>query len=549
MVIKLLNFFYPGKRWPRLLSKAERPQSPRQQLGVVFDVVQLSRTFKDSKTFVDLVPRKKPKRIIKDYHKQYGTQLDIARFLRDHFTAPPPLPEPHVEEGGESAPIRVRDFIERMWMVLARNADHPNKHSSLLGLPERYIVPGGRFREIYYWDSYFTMLGLRESGNVDLIEAMVRNFAYMVSRYGFIPNGNRSYYLTRSQPPVFALMVALLAELQGEHVLDEFRPLVVKEYKYWMRGESRAAFVKKTADAAEHVVRMPDGEILNRYWDSSISPREESFAEDIEVGRHLDDPAEFYRNMRAGAESGWDFSSRWFGDAGGRESIRVTDVVPVDLNVFLFLTEELIARMYQRVGKFKLSGRYNDMAFARREAVQKYFWDESSGWFYDYIHSERKINRKPTIAGIMPLFGGIATAEQASGAIEMVSQKFLRPGGVATTLETTGEQWDSPNGWAPLVYLAVSGLERYGAHDLAYEIAMRWCGLNISVYQKTGRLLEKYNVEEVEALAAGGEYELQDGFGWTNGVLLSLMNRYHIYNEMPDDVELPEVSVMHEAEH
>ncbi len=539
MVSKFFDLFRPRVRWPKLLSKTERPPSPREQFGVVFDVVQLSHTFADSKSFVDMIPRMKPRTILKHYHRQYGTQLDITRFVRDHFIAPPALPEPEAPAENESSALKVREHIDRMWEVLTREADRPNKYSSLLGLPNNYIVPGGRFREIYYWDSYFTMLGLRESGKDELIEQMVRNFAYLISRFGFIPNGNRTYYLSRSQPPVFAHMVALLAEIRGEHIFDEFKPFVVQEYKYWMRGGERASFVKGDSEAAEHVVRMQDGEIMNRYWDSSISPREESFAEDVEIGRHIDESANFYRNMRTGAESGWDFSSRWFADGGGRSSIRITDLVPVDLNIFLFQTEELLSRMYQREGKFKLSARYDTLASSRRTAIQKYLWDEESGWFTDYVHSEKRRVAKPTLASVFPLFGGIATTEQATRVIEMIEEKFLRPGGVVTTLETTGEQWDAPNGWAPLIYITVMALERYGAQELAHEIALRWCSLNISVYEKTGLLLEKYNVEDVESLAAGGEYAVQDGFGWTNGVLLALMNKYHIYKEVPSDVTVP----------
>ncbi len=547
MARNILNFLWSRDAWPKLLPTTERPLSPREQFGVVFDVVQLSHVFADSKTFVDLIPRRKPRTIIKNYYKQYGTQLDIMRFIRDHFITPPMLSEPAVPSEGAPIALKVREYIEHMWGVLTREADRPNRFSSLLDLPHNYVTPGGRFREIYYWDAYFTMLGLRESGKDDLIEDMVRNFAYMISRYGFIPNGNRTYYLTRSQPPVFSLMVALLAEIRGEQVFDEYRLLMVKEYKYWMRGSERQAFVKGISHTSEHVVRMPGGELLNRYWDSSISPREESFGEDVAVGRRIDESANFYRNMRAGAETGWDYSSRWFADGGGRESIRVTDLVPVDLNCLLLLTEELLSRVYQREGKFNLSARYDKLSQARRDAIQKYLWDEDAGWYGDYIHSEKRLNTKPTIAGLYPLFAGAATTEQAARVIEAVEEKFLRPGGVATTLETTGEQWDAPNGWAPMVYMTVMGLERYGAHELAKEIALRWCTLNISVFEKTGLLLEKYNIEDLESLAAGGEYELQDGFGWTNGVLLTLMNKYHIYEKIPAGVELPEISEMHEA--
>ena len=529
MYRKFLSYILPRAIYIEHFSAQERPKSPREVLGSIFDVVQLSRVYKDSKTFVDMSPKKRLRKIQKDYNKHYGTQLDLKRFVRDHFEAPPALPEPEAVKEGQASTREIRQYIDLMWDVLEREPDRKDFNSSLLPLPHRYVVPGGRFREVYYWDSYFTVLGLRESGKYEVIEDILRNFAFLIGEYGFIPNGNRSYYITRSQPPVFALMVELLSQIKGEAIIQEFRPFIAKEYKFWMRGKDVSLFDKQKVHAAEHVVRMPDGELLNRYWDTSIAPREESFREDVELGRVHEESANFYRSIRAGAASGWDFSSRWFKDGEGLDSIRTTDMVPIDLNVLLLLTEEFMAQQYQREAKYVLCSKYTAKAAARREAIQKYLWDEEAGWFGDYVISEGKTNtHRPTLAGMFALFGGVATAEQATRMIENLEEKFMRPGGVVTTLENTGEQWDAPNCWAPLVYVTVLGLERYGAHELAHEIARRWCSLNIAVYEETGLLLEKYNVEDPAVLAGGGEYELQDGFGWTNGVLITLMNKYHI---------------------
>jgi alpha,alpha-trehalase len=416
-----------------------------------------------------------------------------------------------------------------MWDVLTREADTVSQGSSLLPLPHRYIVPGGRFRAIFYWDSYFTMLGLKESGRVDLIEDMVKNFAHLIMTYGFIPNGNRSYYMTRSQPPMFAHMVALLASIKGDAVYRTYLSALVKEYDFWMHGSTHdAAFKHNKTNTAEHVVRMPDGEILNRFFDSADTPREEGFAEDVEAARHVENPKEFYRNMRAGAESGWDYSSRWFEEGGSRDTIRIIDIVPVDLNALMMMVEEIIATAYQSAGKTAQAEKMQGKAEARAQALQKYFWNEERGWYCDYLLHEKKQSSSLSLAGMFPLFAGIATQEQADATTTTLMQQFLRPGGLATTLVTSGEQWDAPNGWAPLHYVAVIGLERYGHTEHAKDIAQRWCKLNIAAFETTGALLEKYNVEDQNALATGGEYALQDGFGWTNGVLLSLMNRYGI---------------------
>lgn len=507
----------------------ERPDSPREVFGAIFDVVQLSQTFKDSKTFVDAIPKKRPWRIARNYRKQYGTQLDIRRFVEDHFTMPPMYGSTESTQHETNSTIAVREHIGNMWDMLTREPDDKKKHSSLLPLPHSYIVPGGRFREIYYWDSYFTILGLREDCKNELIENIIKNGAHLIDTYGFIPNGNRTYYLTRSQPPVFAMMVELLAEINGEQALVEYLPTIEAEYRYWMSGAAASKFESGSKKANKHVVRMRDGEILNRYWDESISPREESFIEDLALGRTITKSASFYRNVRACAESGWDFSSRWLKDTEDRTSIRTIDIVPIDLNILMLRMEEILSRAYRIKGRPKTSQKYDALAQERRDAIQKYMWHEEEGWFFDYVHSEEQQSAKKTIAAAFALFAGVATAEQAGRIANSMREHFLRAGGIGTTLEHSGEQWDIPNGWAPMQYVAVIGLDRYGETELAEEIATRWCKLNISLYEKTGILFEKYDIENTDALAGGGEYQVQKGFGWTNGVLLALMNKYHMY--------------------
>jgi alpha,alpha-trehalase len=171
--------------------------------------------------------------------------------------------------------------IKNLWGALRREPDKKIEGSSLLPLPHPYIVPGGRFREIYYWDSYFTMLGLKESGQVDMIENMIKNFAYLIETYGHIPNGNRSYYIGRSQPPFFAAMVQLLAAIKGDKVYVSFLPALAREYTFWMNGSSTL----KTGQAYRRVVKLKDGSILNRYWDDSNVPRQESWREDFETAK------------------------------------------------------------------------------------------------------------------------------------------------------------------------------------------------------------------------------------------------------------------------
>ena len=198
----------------------------------------------------------------------------------------PVTPSVKVEEG-----LSLKAHIEQLWDVLQRKADTKQPHSSLLPLPEPYIVPGGRFREIYYWDSYFTMLGLMESKRYNLVENMLDNFKFLIDEYGHIPNGNRSYYLSRSQPPFFALMVDLLAQKKGETIYKKYYSALQKEYNWWMQGEADL----KNGEAFRRVVRLDDGSILNRYWDDKRAPREESYAEDVATFAKTRDSHHFYQ--------------------------------------------------------------------------------------------------------------------------------------------------------------------------------------------------------------------------------------------------------------
>ena len=422
----------------------------------------------------------------------------------------------------------IATHIKNLWQVLKRNPDKALEGSSLLPLTNAYIVPGGRFREIYYWDSYFTMLGLQESNEYEMIENMINNFAYLITTYGHIPNGNRSYYLSRSQPPFFSLMVGLLAEKKGDEVYKTYLPSLQKEYDYWM---------DKTANT-KHAVLMPDGSTLNRYYDADDAPRQESYKEDFEVATKTS--ARLYpesqiikfknvsRDLRSGAESGWDFSTRWFADGKNISTIQTTNLIPVDLNGLLFHLETTLATANKIAGNMAQANSFNALATKRKKAINKYCFNASTNWYYDYNIITKKQSTIMTAAGISPLFFNVAAKEKASAIAKTLQTNFVKPGGVVTTLTTSGQQWDAPNGWAPLQWMAVKGLENYNQQALAKNIAKRWVSLNIKVFKETGKLMEKYNVVNINLPAGGGEYAGQDGFGWTNGVLLKMLTTYDL---------------------
>jgi alpha,alpha-trehalase len=493
----------------RSLAAPVHPATPDQIFGQLFVDVQEAHVFPDQKTFPDAVPLGAPATILRDYATAKGVAgFDLRRFVLEHFAVP--------QERAVSVPRApdIEAHINELWTLLRRAPDRRVPGSSLLPLPDPYIVPGGRFREIYYWDSYFTMLGLRESGREDLIESMVDNFAYELATFGLIPNGNRTYYLSRSQPPFFALMVEFLAAKKGDSVYAHYRDALAAEYAYWM----------DRTFPTQHVVKLSDGSVLNRYWDRRDSPRQEAFVNDMAAAREATraQPGQVYRDLRSAAESGWDFSSRWFADGRSLSTIETTNILPVDLNCLLWQLETTLGRAYRVSGDAAKAAELARAAERRQQSILATFWSEKDGFFCDYDLRARHPRSNLTLAGVAPLFLQLATPAQAAAVAKVIATRFLRPGGVVTTLRSTGQQWDAPNGWAPLQWMTVHGLANYGHDALAAEIAQRWTALNRAVYQRTGRMMEKYNVEDVSLAAGGGEYPSQDGFGWTNGVYLKL---------------------------
>ena len=492
---------------------------PIFEMMPLFEDVQMSSILPDGKTFVDCLPKYAAEEIEKKYREQKKSPgFNLKEFVLANFQ----LPVTNVSGYSSDIHKPVEENIESLWNVLTRQPAKEN--GTLIPLPHPYIVPGGRFGEIYYWDSYFTMLGLKVSGKTEMIENMVNNFSWLIDKVGYIPNGNRTYYLGRSQPPFYSLMVKLLADIKGENVLPTYLSQLEKEYQFWMKGANKLSEKNNTS---YHTVMMADGEIVNRYWDENDSPRPESYREDVELAHQSkQDLQKVFRNLRAGAESGWDFSSRWFRDENSFVSIHTTDIIPVDLNCLLLHLEQTIADAYRLIENETSSAYYNSLAENRKAAIQKYCWNSEAGFYFDYDFSAGKQKESMTLAGIAPLFFKIATAQQAKEAAANIKEKFLMAGGLVTSLITTGQQWDAPNGWAPLQWMSIIGLENYNHHELAADIAHRWIKLNTDVFKRTGKLMEKYNVADTHLEAGGGEYPGQDGFGWTNGVLLALIKKY-----------------------
>ncbi|MEP8940205.1 alpha,alpha-trehalase [Enterobacter mori] len=487
-------------------------------LGPLFSDVQSAKLFPDQKTFADAVPKSDPLTILADYRmqrKQSG--FDLRHFVDVNFTLPGEG-EKYVPPAGQN----LREHIDGLWPVLTRTTDKASsKWDSLLPLPKSYVVPGGRFREVYYWDSYFTMLGLAESGHWNKISDMVDNFAYEIDTFGHIPNGNRSYYLSRSQPPFFSLMVELLAT-HDKDALKKYRPQMEKEYAYWMEGVDGL----QPGQANKRVVKLDDGTILNRYWDDRDTPRPESWLDDVNTAKNNPNrPAtEIYRDLRSAAASGWDFSSRWMDDPQKLGTIRTTSIVPVDLNALMFKMETLLARASQEDGDTAGASKYEALAASRQKAIESHLWNEKEGWYADYDLNSKKVRNQLTAAALFPLYVKAAAQDRADKVAAATASRLLKPGGITTTTINSGQQWDAPNGWAPLQWVAAEGLQNYGQEKVAMDVTWRFLKNVQHTYDREKKLVEKYDVSSTGTGGGGGEYPLQDGFGWSNGVTLKMLD-------------------------
>lgn len=493
--------------------------TPEDTYGDLYRAVELARVFPDSKTFADMVPLDGPAAVMQAYRAENPQgKEELSAFVARHF----------LKIGAQDQhKLTMLEHIRALWPILAKPPMAATPGSSLLQLPYAYVVAGGRYQEMYYWDSYFTMLGLKEDGEQLLIDSMLANFVQLIDRYGHIPNGTRSYYLSRSQPPFLALMMDLSEN--KDPVLARRRLAALKgEYAYWMAG---AGCLDK-AGACQHVIRMSDGSLLNRYWDARDTPRDESYAEDVATSAQAAPraAAQTNRDLRAGAESGWDYSSRWLRDGRTLATIHTTDIVPVDLNSLMWNLEISIARRCAALGDTACERDFTRKAQARKAAIATWLWSARDQRFVDRDRSTGQPTSVVSAAMLYPLFVGLATPAQARATAKLTQSVLLAPGGLRTTTIRNGQQWDQPNGWAPLTWVAVEGLRKNGQDELARVLAHRWIATVSAFYDRTGRMVEKYDIETGEA-GGGGEYPVQDGFGWTNGVTRALTARYP--NEAP----------------
>ncbi|CAN0840877.1 TRE1 [Linum grandiflorum] len=436
--------------------------------------------------------------------------------------------------------------VHSLWKILIRKVsgevlEHPERHT-LLPLPEPMVIPGSRFLEVYYWDSYWVIRGLMASKMYDTAKSVVTNLIYLLDTYGHVLNGARSYYTNRSEPPLLSAMVSeIYNRTEDMEFARKALPALIKEHKFWTSGK--------------HVITIQDAQgvkySLSRYFAMWNKARPESGTIDKEAAAKLsnDGPEKqlFYREVASTAESGWDFSTRWMRDTSDYTTLSTTSILPVDLNTYLLKLELDITFLANVTGEETVAQGFLEASQARKQAIQSVFWNSEKGQWFDYwvkddessdkdsqTHTWKVSNQNQNAfaSNFTPFWidlfhSDTSLAEQVTESLQ--SSGLVLAAGIATSLTNSGQQWDFPNGWAPLQHLIVEGLARSGskkAKALAEEIAVRWINSNYIVYTRTGAMHEKLDVQACGEFGGGGEYVPQTGFGWTNGVVLAFLEEF-----------------------
>ena len=380
-----------------------------------------------------------------------------------------------------------REYIAKYWIKVERF--HPKDDESLLGLPKPYLVPSYRtktgfdYNELYYWDSYFMVQGLLDAGHQELVTGILEDLMSLFKRYKVIPNASRTYLTGRSQPP---FLTSFIFDLYQQYDLDK-------------------AWLKEAMDIAEAEYRT--------VWMGVKKPNERQVYRGL--SRHYDVN---YLHDLAEAESGWDMTPRF--------DRRALNFLPVDLNALLYKYETDFARAANIFDDKRSAAFWDDAAAQRKAAMNDLMWDRIRGLYYDYNYIKKKRGSTSSLAAYYPMWAGMVDAKQAAALVKAL-RRFEHKGGLSTTdalplgqfvLGSLPTQWAYPNGWAPLHFIIVKGLERYGYHKDARRIAIKWLKANLQWFNAEHVFLEKYNVVSPEKPPVKGLYPSQTGFGWTNAV-------------------------------
>lgn len=593
------------------------------------------------------------------------SKKQIHEFILENFSLPgSDLEFPEAADWSENirlfdrlTDVKLRNWakiVHRKWKFLLRKFHSVSTSalcdgctSSHFSTPHPFVIPGGRFREFYYWDSYWIIAGLLVSEMYETAKGMILNFVSIVNQVGFVPNGSRIYYLNRSQPPMLVSMVSLYLKITEDvSILKDVLPALDKEYLFW--DNYRSVFLDDSGRRVDPTQGATSIFKLSQFRVDVVSPRPESLVEDVQLGSRFENITErnrFFSNVATSAESGWDFSSRWFRSVrsdwassfnrsyliGNREEwdwqdscrsediqpffkgyfrmkrrdlrdpmkdlihLDILNVVPLDLNSIMYYNERILASLHRDYSGNSIMRDFYEKAYRKRfTAMKKFLFDQKSSSWGDYnITSRTLTNKKPTsfdnpdffyISDFSPLWffpdaqHGNATTTYSSanddsfdnnmdreiseikqnlvkllyksflqdvGANSLNRQLWQNPGGIPISPLPSGQQWDFPNAWAPYQYYMMNTLRklsqdpsgqivRNSTHfQQALDIAQKWINTTYCGWKRSGAFFEKYNVERPGYPGSGGEYRVQEGFGWTNAVILMTLDMF------PEDLVTP----------
>jgi alpha,alpha-trehalase len=396
------------------------------------------------------------------------------------------------------------DHVEGHWSKLVKTSAGA-RGSSLLRTPYPFLIPAGRFREAYYWDTAFGIDGLLATGRLEVAQMQADNLLELIRRFGFVPNGNRDYYLSRSQPPLSSRLVRAVVEATRRDRRHDGEVL-----KRWVRERAVPLLAAEFTDFwSDPQTRFDLATGLHHHWDALEAKRPERYSGDDEfaLGKSL-------RDVRAMAESGLDFTILYAGPSGKNE---MSAFAPVMLNALLARFALDVAWLAAFAGADDVRARFAQLAADRRGAIDRHLWDEEHGSYRSLHLPSRERSKGVGFTAFAPLFAGIASAQQAERVCK-ATQPLLRRGGIAGSSRFESmEQWDGDNGWAPAQMMAVSGLAQYGFDAPAGDIARRWVDALAATFGAHGGFFERINVETCGLpVRKGHQYPVQEGFLWTN---------------------------------
>ena len=484
------------------------------------------------------------------------TQEKSALYLPADFSAPAGLRQVATKCG---VSVKALPAATHKLGVIDVSSLHPQ---GLLYLPEPYVVPGGMFNEMYGWDSYFIIRGLLEEGQLALARDMVDNFLFEIEHYGAVLNANRTYYLTRSQPPFLTSMIRAVYNAektkgQGDRTwLEKAYRDATQDYQFWTEPPHLAGttglsryydfgqgpvpelgnetiqyyrtvvqyFLLHPEGSQPYLIPVPAGttspNIIGPQFSLVMGPSGANSQNDSTTLDKLALTAEFYKGDRSMRESGFDVTFR-FGPFGAA----TPDFAPVGLNCLLYKEEKDLQWMSGELGLAKDSAQWESRAAARQGKINRYLWDSKHGLYFDFNFAGESRSYYSFATTFYPLWTGVASPEQAQAVVQNLHE-FEQPGGVVTSVNDTGGQWDYPYGWAPIQLITIEGLRLYGYQKDADRLSLKFLSMVLENFSKDGTIREKYNVvtRSSETSVTAGYKKNVIGFGWTNGVFLTLLH-------------------------